>query len=332
MTFSDYIQTTYLALAPAPNMTQAQYVSYFCCLLIEGKYHEKIDSAQLRICKMEETDRGKVFRGNRPLTKSDAKYICQHWTDKYLYEKILKAPREPKYEMFEAFERQGMEFTSDDTESKAQTVADNLKELINGIAFHKRTSSINVEHKDDDYYSVASFEGICVYNQQEGILNVGGRIVKIDPIIAPEEVAPSEEERLYIKALLEIFSDLLGEEIDSIIELKVSDPNLYKELISNRECFYSAESIRHIIRDAFSDGEEYFTKYKDELYEGVIVVHHMNYADGYDRLQAVLNKSTLMNLNCQKLERLYIIGAKEKKGICHMLVDEGKITSWIKRF
>lgn len=328
LTFADFVKTTHLALATSGGTSQGEYVAYFCCLLIEGKYYQKIDSAPLRICQLSDNDRAKYYRGDRKITKEDARYINRYWTDKYLYEAILNAKSEERYRMFAAFGQLGIKFEEDDKdEDIALMITDSLKEVIQNIAEGRNERTVSTSS-----FSIDDLHEECSYNREKGILRVGSRIVKIDPLIAPEDVDPSEEERAYIKALLEVFSALIGKDIDSIVELRCGNTNYYKELINNRECFYSAESIRHVIRDAFSDGEEYFTKYKDELYEGVIVVHHMKYSDGYDRLQAVLDKSTSMNLNCQKLERLYIIGAKEKKGICHMLVDEGKITSWIKRF
>lgn len=328
LTFSDYVKTTYLALTLSPSMTQGQYVAYFCCLLISGKHFKKVDSAPLRICKLlDDNDRAKFYRGDRELTKEDAIYIYKNWTDTYLVEKIMGSPTEARYAMFDTFEVLGIEFPDDNEESKAQVIADNLRNLLYEMSQRK-----NKRTSRPIGFSIEDVDAPCYYSQEKGVLIIGKRKVKIDPIIAPTRVEPSEEERQYIKEMLKVFAEFLRVEVDSIRELKLADCDLYKELISNRECFYSAESIRHIVRDAFQDGDEYFDSYKEELFEGIVVVHHRTYPDGYERMQAVLDKSTSMNLNRQKLERLYIVGAKEKKGICHMLVDEGKIISWMKRF
>ena len=328
LNFSDYVDITCPALSPSPETTQGQYVAYFCCLLISGKWFEKVDLAPLRICKMkDDSDRAKFYRGDRELTKKDSLHIYRNWTDTHLISHIMSAPTEARYDMFDRFESKGMTFPDDDEENKAQVIADNLKNLIQDLARRRNSRTTRTAS-----YSLEDVEEKCYYSQEHGILRIGEREVKIDPIIAPEVVATEEEDKLYIKALLEVFAALLGEDVSSIRELQGADANFYKELLEHRESFYSAESIKHIVRDAFSDGSEYFDSYKEELYQGVIVVHRRSYPDGYERLQAVLGMSTSMVLSRQKLERLYIIGAKEKKGICHMLVEEGKITSWMKRF
>lgn len=52
--------------------------------------------------------------------------------------------------------------------------------------------------------------------------------------------------------------------------------------------------------------------------------------DGYARLNAVLEKVTSTSLDRSILSQMRnLIGNLEKKGICHILVNDGTIESWV---
>lgn len=65
-----------------------------------------------------------------------------------------------------------------------------------------------------------------------------------------------------------------------------------------------------------------------------IVDLHQNYVDlslddSYQRLKNVLEIATKANLNSTILFNIRgLVTVKEKKGICHILVNEGRIKSW----
>ena len=55
------------------------------------------------------------------------------------------------------------------------------------------------------------------------------------------------------------------------------------------------------------------------------------YPDGYARLNAVLEKITNTSLDGSVLSQMRsLIGNLEKKGICHILVNDGVIESWVR--
>ena len=273
---------------------------------------------------------GKVFRGKKPLTKADARYLKRHWSTREYILETQKIPFEAREEMYHAFEKKGVIF--DDNVDKAEVLAYYFGQILKAITGEDDSEPMVCPiDLNGDYLEQASSLS-CHYNSALNRWIIGGHIIDIDPTIAPDSVSLEEEDQPYIKALLEVFSEYLGEQCVSVQRLYEYNSDLYNELMRNREYFYNAESIRHLIRDTFVNGEDYFKDYKNELYEGIVEVRHQSYSNGYDRLLAVLDKSTTVNLNGATLERLYLIRFKEKKGICHMLVDDGKITSWLKRF
>lgn len=73
-------------------------------------------------------------------------------------------------------------------------------------------------------------------------------------------------------------------------------PEPFPEDFSDQcKAYYSAKSIEHSIRDTFDDGEDEFAKIKREAWDGIRMTYRSRkYADGYERLIAVLEKVTII--------------------------------------
>ena len=97
-----------------------------------------------------------------------------------------------------------------------------------------------------------------------------------------------------------------------------------------RTAYYSAVSIERSVRDIFDDGEDEFIRLKDDAWHGINTTYWKDYSDGYARLNAVLEKITSTTLDSSVLSQMRnLIGNLEKKGICHILVNDGVIESWV---
>ena len=77
------------------------------------------------------------------------------------------------------------------------------------------------------------------------------------------------------------------------------------------------------------DEENGFNLLKDEVYNGVIDVRNKEYDLGYDRLTAVMEHATSLPIS-NNLDNILLnwVGASEKKGVCHMLVNDN-LLSWM---
>ncbi len=94
--------------------------------------------------------------------------------------------------------------------------------------------------------------------------------------------------------------------------------------------YYSTVSIERSVRDIFDEGEDEFVKLKDDAWHGINTTYWKDYDDGYARLNAVLEKITSTTLDSSVLSQMRnLIGNLEKKGICHILVNDGVIESWV---
>lgn len=149
----------------------------------------------------------------------------------------------------------------------------------------------------------------------------------------PEELAPSLEidmdEMAYITALLETYSDELKINIDTVKALEAYE-YYFQHFSRQRKDYYKAETIRRFVRDTLTDSKE-FDVLKSDIFDGIIDVHEKQYESGYQRLIADLQQAAMVNTSKSLLDsRLHFIGSGERKGVCHMLANEKKVT-WVKK-
>lgn len=167
------------------------------------------------------------------------------------------------------------------------------------------------------------------YDSNSRIIYLGN-----DEIVLPIQLVPQStletHELPYINALCEVYAEKISQEVtpDSIDTL----PPIYKRhFAEQRKAYYSAESVHRSVREVFADGEQQFSALKDDAYDGIEPTYYDdNYATGYDRLRAVLEKITSTTLTKSALVNIIgLISNLEKKGICHMLVNDERIRSWV---
>ena len=143
----------------------------------------------------------------------------------------------------------------------------------------------------------------------------------------PEELDSTELP--YISAIIEAISD------------KEHDKYTYERAMSNkeysgrvkryREDFFKAEALRRNCRDVFPKNKTPFDAFEGEIYEGIIDEWERDHKDGLDCLASVLRTAAVIQTGRTDLERnTKWVGPAEKKGTCHILVNEEKIKGWVK--
>lgn len=161
-------------------------------------------------------------------------------------------------------------------------------------------------------------------NKLEELLQAFPRPISIIP---PEDL--KDDEMTYISELLAAYAEHAG--VDVIDKDKLGDyPNYKKNFERQRKDYYAAETIRQSARDTltFCKNDE-FLILKEETYDGVIDVCEDDYENGFDRLKSVMKHVTTVQLNKSLLCKLPgWISNSEKKGVCHMIVDDGDI-KWV---
>lgn len=149
-----------------------------------------------------------------------------------------------------------------------------------------------------------------------------------EPITPPEEI--ENHEMVYVRELLAAYADAEG--IDELPKESLeSFPKYEKDFKRRRKDYYAAESIRRGARDVFGEtNPDHFEILKEETYDGVIDVYENEYPHGLARLKGVMSQATLIRVDkCVYSQIPNWIGASEKKGVCHILVNDGKLRGWV---
>lgn len=147
--------------------------------------------------------------------------------------------------------------------------------------------------------------------------------------LAPPDVF-AESERRYIDALMDVYGEAEGVEGFTVDSFAAYSRHK-KHFDRMRHDFYAAESVHRGIRDAFGENEEdQFDVFEDEVYEGVVDTYEDEYDSGMARLRGVLKQASQVSVQRSWLSRdTDWIGAAQKKGACHFLVNDGRLEGWI---
>ena len=149
----------------------------------------------------------------------------------------------------------------------------------------------------------------------------------------PTQIAPPDEiedhEIGYVQELYRVYHEETGEYYARPADLD-SQPKLKRDFNRQRKDYYSAETIRRELRDTIRQDEtEGFDILKDEMYDGVITTRDKDYDSSFMRLTAVMEHATSVPISSNLQDRLLDwVGPGEKKGVCHMLVNDKRLT-WV---
>ena len=167
------------------------------------------------------------------------------------------------------------------------------------------------------------------YDSTSGTVFLGNETVKLPVQLVPQSsIAPHELP--YVNALCEVYAEKISKAVTPNM-IDTLSPGLRRNYAEQRKAYYSAESIQRSVREVFSDGEQQFQALKDDAFDGISTTYYdERHLTGYDRLQAVLDKITSTTLTKSSLMSIIgLIGNLEKKGVCHILVNDDVIKSWV---
>lgn len=147
----------------------------------------------------------------------------------------------------------------------------------------------------------------------------------LEDVEVPETII--HEERAYTEALAKAYAQ--SEKLDSFsLDGIASYPEYSEHLADQRRYYFAAEAVRRGTRDIYKK-EDQFNVLKDETFEGVKEIWKRKANSGLDRLNNVLIRAEEIRPDrCWLCRDTDWIGMVQKKGICHFLVNDGKITGW----
>lgn len=165
------------------------------------------------------------------------------------------------------------------------------------------------------------------FDESDNKLHINSVTIPLPDSIVPKEI--KNDEFKYLNELCKAYSDNLGitvsiENIDSCPKKRFRD-----DFSDERNYYNSVQSRIRGVREIFLDVDEQYNVLKKEAYEGIKETYLDDYPDGFKRLMEILKKITSTSLSKSQLVKLDIIGNAERKGLCHVLVNDGYINSWV---
>jgi hypothetical protein len=136
----------------------------------------------------------------------------------------------------------------------------------------------------------------------------------------PPEALGAHEAR-YVAQLVAVYSERHRDETFADTQLS-SHPTMGKHFQRQRISFYNAEALRLYARDSVPDGT--FEALQDDIHAGVVEVAESDHATGMDRLAQVLTTSGQLDLSSHTL--VSVANLDDRKGICHQLANEDRLT------
>lgn len=144
----------------------------------------------------------------------------------------------------------------------------------------------------------------------------------------PVELPPSEQrahEAIYVQQLLAAYNEKYGLQLQTLQEAR-DHSSTQKHFTRQRECFYSAESLRVFARESVPYAT--YEAVETDLFEAVVEVEEREYDHGYDRLAAVLDAAAGHQPNPGNI-LAPVVTVRDRKGLCHQLANDKKLT-WCK--
>jgi hypothetical protein len=214
--------------------------------------------------------------------------------------KLLRDPQKLKEEVRLNWEKYCQKKITDIMEIKLE---EELETYFNNFDFSifgtKEALELIEDHKKTKFHAVRFGGGL---NQRP------------QPVPPPSSI--SDVETNYIKKLLSVYEEQIGQGVLTIENL-VSFSNWTKHFNKQREFFYCAESLKNFSRDNVPNGT--FEELQQEILDGVFNLSYGNYSKKLDKLHAILNQATSLNLTSNAL--ISVVRTNDKNGICHQLAN-----------
>ena len=285
---------------------------------------------------MDDSSLRKIYGGDRNISKQNASIILGR-LDKYRFgEFILSRPSDTLRALCGDLSKQGY---SADYKTAGDVCSDIFEDILKQIAASKKRVKPKAYTEEyaaeigifaDETNARLPVTPIATVFVKDGKMHVGATttINLPEKLIPPTKVADGEMG--YIPKLYEAYSD--AEKPNEVTEENSrSYPKYRHNFDAQRECYYNAIYVMERVRGVFAleDGSQ-FDIFKQEIHFGINTTHYDDYENGFARLRAVLTKATNADIGKSLLCNIpNLIGGSEKMGVCHILVSDGTLKSWV---
>lgn len=190
-----------------------------------------------------------------------------------------------------------------------------------GVLLYSLQNNNNTKPKAKKAKKPATIEGTL-----DALKELIDKFPKPIAIDVPEEISVTE--MVYVSAILEAFAEDAGVSVISQGELITkAEYSKYKDKLDRyRMDYYKAESIKESLKDTKLESENgLFEKLEDETYDSIIDKVEDDYSNSYERMKNVLQHVTTVELSSLLARVPGLVGGAQRKGLCHILVNEERI-------
>ena len=306
MTFSEYAT----GLSAYISYGKSEY-DYFTELI--GNFIQDAAMDACKLLKRQNDTKYRYIKGIRLIQVKDAQYLYDH-RDKEKFSHWIweRMDDTSSYDKISAWLVRHNISSDDPATACADLLESIILDIINNIA-----SSPPSQKSDLDL--------TLINDIQEKIKS----LPRPANVPVPKEATQNEE--TYIDELFLAYGDAEGMNVFSANDLP-SFPDYEEDLNGRRIDFYAAESIRRGVLELGSGSlTDQFDILKSETLVGVTDTAKRTHPNGYERMLAVMEQAVTTPMTNYVLSASpYWIGGKIKKGVCHHLVNDGKL-AWIRR-
>ena len=306
MTFSEYAT----GLSAYISYGKSEY-DYFTELI--GNFIQDAAMDACKLLKRQNDTKYRYIKGIRLIQVKDAQYLYDH-RDKEKFSHWIweRMDDTSSYDKISAWLVRHNISSDDPATACADLLESIILDIINNIA-----SSPPSQKSDLDL--------TLINDIQEKIKS----LPRPANVPVPKEATQNEE--TYIDELFLAYGDAEGMNVFSANDLP-SFPDYEEDLNGRRIDFYAAESIRRGVLELGSGSlTDQFDILKSETLVGVTDTAKRTHPNGYERMLAVMEQAVTTPMTNYVLSASpYWIGGRIKKGVCHHLVNDGKLP-WIRR-
>lgn len=201
-----------------------------------------------------------------------------------------------------------------------------MKKIVYDLSLGRKETLPPLEYLDFKSLGNASIKAAEFKN---GALYINGEKMPISKKLVQMDIEV-DGDLLFVKKLFEAYSEALGRKISDQDGL---NGTIYEKHLSEHTKFYfEARYKENAARELFDDGETEFESIEKEIEDGIFdALYFGKYENGIERITNVMNTiTTNLQLNSSLLLNIRgFINVSTRKGILHILVEEGRIRSWV---
>jgi hypothetical protein len=262
------------------------------------------------------------FSGSRFIGRKNASKMLGHMDKERFAAFLEKLPMDSLSAVADALKNRGISTTA---LTVPQKCADLLEEALHECASVNSPSAKSI---------AAARATMSMEAAEELVPDMGAvknRFAPLKIIAPPQEVA--KQEIPYVTALMEAYGDAEGIDDFTKDALTTHTDKYGEHFKRQRKDFYAAESVRQGTREAYTDTDpDQFEVLKEETFDGIVDVWEQDHGNGYLRLTKVLAQAAQIRIDrCWLCRDTDWIGNSQKKGVCHILVNDGVIKGWVKK-